>query len=845
MTNDSAAAEATPSTRSRGVRSLGGYQPGLDGIRALAVLAVAAYHAQLPHTSGGFLGVSLFFTLSGFLITALLLDEHAATGSIDLKQFWIRRFRRLVPAALLGLVVVLVFAATVATRNQLDGLPGEVTSSAAYFANWFFAYTDQSYAELFSSPSPVQHYWSLAIEEQFYLLMPLILIAILRRRASVTNLLAVLVGLIVASSGWMFIRYNGGTSIDRLYYGTDTRAAELLVGAALAAALHLVGLERLRRLATPSAIIGPLVAVGLLWAWATQSLTGATLFRGGFLLHALASAVLVVSILIDRGPLTTLLKVAPLVFLGRISYGVYLFHWPIFLWLTSERTGLGQWPLFAVRLALAIALATASFFLLEQPIRRGTVLRLPKPARLAAAPLAAALIIGGTQIASGRDAFDEAATIRESPDGLGLPIATADGVLDILVISAATGSDVVDELVAQTADAATIRIVRSPFACTGGFTSIDDASGDASGETCANWAADWPALVDTHDPDVVILQANDWPELDVPGGVGGDAAADAARSTELLSTGLDLLAANGAPILWALVGAANDDDLARKQRPFSQSLILLSLRRDDLFSASFSRAGAPAKSGDARNAARGLLEDAALYQRSDRSGLAKVLVVGDSQALSMGFGLQQWGEQHKTAWVWNRGALGCSFSVDGIVRLFGDAPVSDECREAVDSFDRLIERFDPDLVIALPGLWDMLPRKLDRWDDFKSLGDTDFDSYVTSQLRSAQQRLSARGATVVWMSAPCLGEFDQVDTQVRVQNVQRAIFNDTILSTMLNSEPGAEFFDLDEALCPGGVALDTLPSGDAVRYDGLHFSIEGADWFAETYGPRLLDFIGG
>jgi peptidoglycan/LPS O-acetylase OafA/YrhL len=820
----------------RGVRSIGGYQPGLDGIRALAVLAVAAYHAQLPRTSGGFLGVSLFFTLSGFLITALLLDEHDRTGRIDLRQFWLRRFRRLVPAALLGLAIALAFAATVATRPQLEGLPGEVISSAGYFANWFFAYTDQSYTELFSSPSPVQHYWSLAIEEQFYVIMPVILIGVLRVRRSVTKLLVVLTALVIASTASMIIRFEAGATIDRLYYGTDIRAGELLVGSALATALHLVGLERLRSIARSMTVIGPLVLAGLVWAWASQTLTGSTLFRGGLLLHAVASAALIVAILVDRGPLAALLKVRPLVYLGRISYGIYLFHWPIFLWLTEDRTGLNRWPLFSVRMIIAIGLAAASYAFLEQPIRRGSMAKFPKPARLVAAPLAAALLIGGAQIASAREVFDEAETIRVTENSLGVPIAADDGVLDILAIGDPAGSDVLDQLAARVRDEPTVRVVIGPsFACTGGLVTT------ATGGTCAAWATDWPRLISEHDPDVVVINASDWPDLRVPGSVG-EVDDDAQRSVEILNTGLDLLASEGAPILWLPIAASIEEDLAQSLRQFSTAMKLLERRRDDLHSVSFNRIAGSDDAVDPAIAVSAVLEDAALYQRSDREGLPKVLVVGDSQALSMGFGLQRWGDIERTAWVWNRGAPGCPFSVDGVVRVFGDAPLSEPCREAVASFDRVVDRFDPDLVIALPGLWDLVPRRLEGWDDFKTLGDPDFDAYVLGELADAHDRLAAGGATVVWMSAPCIGNNTQLDdAQLGTQNAERTAFNETVLADLLATRPSAGFFDLDETLCPDGAATEQLASGDTVRYDGLHFSVEGAAWFADTYGPALLD----
>src|SRR4051794_2071915 len=159
-----------------GAGALRTHEAGLDGLRALAVGAVLLYHGEVPAAKGGFLGISLFFTLSGFLITSILLRTHARTRTIGLRAFWGRRYRRLLPAAYLTLALVVVFGATVATRQQLSDLPGAVLASILQMANWFFVVAGQSYIHLFTAPSPVQHFWSLAIEEQFYVVMPLVLI---------------------------------------------------------------------------------------------------------------------------------------------------------------------------------------------------------------------------------------------------------------------------------------------------------------------------------------------------------------------------------------------------------------------------------------------------------------------------------------------------------------------------------------------------------------------------------------------------------------------------------------------------------------------------------------------
>ena len=810
-----------------GADAVGGYRPALDGVRALAVAAVVAYHAQLPGADGGFLGVSLFFTLSGYLITAILLREQEQHGRIDLRRFWVRRIRRLVPAALLGIAVALVFGATVATRGQLDGLPGEVLAGAFYVANWLFISTDQSYAELFSSPSPLQHYWSLAIEEQFYVVLPLLIIGVFAVRRSVRLLFAVFVVVAIASTAWMWIADNGGASLDRLYYGTDTRGAELAVGAALAAGLHLVGLERLRRLQRPLVVIGPVVLAALIWSWSSQSLDSGSLFRGGFALHAVGSAIVIVAILADAGPLTKVLGAAPLAYIGRISYGIYLFHWPVFLWLTEERTGLSQWPLFAVRAAVAVGVAAASYTLVEQPIRRGQTPGVKGIAGMALVPGLALALFGVSLVVAERDAVDEAATIRVADNSLGIPVAAEDGVLDIVAIAGSSATANLDELAARVEPEPTVVLrATQTLVCRDIERGVEDLS-------CPEWSDDWAELV-ADEPDVVLFHVGDWSD---------DIAATAPTVDEavaLLDRGLDVLTANDATVVWVPTPASAEERFARAGSTFEQAMKILVSSRLDTAGVSYDRLVPPEDPEVVDIVATTLLEEAALYQRSDRAGLPRVLVVGDSQARSVGFGLAQWGEREQQAWVWNRGAPGCPFALDGTVRFLGEAPVGPDCREAVASFDAAIESFQPDVVIALTGVWDLVPRRLEGWDNFRTLGDPDFDAYLLGELQSVHERLAAGGADVVWMSAPCVGSGASLRADVIArQTAIRRQFNDTVLPDVV-TQPGARFFDLDAALCPDGDALDEVDGVGTLRYDGLHFTVPGAYWFAETYGPALI-----
>lgn len=345
-----------------------GYRPALDGFRGLAVFAVLIFHAGFGWAPGGFLGVTAFFVLSGFLITSLLLVERSATGRIDLPAFWARRARRLVPAALVLLALTVGYAAVADTTG---GVVGDGIAAAGWVANWRFIFADQSYEALFADPSPFQHTWSLAIEEQFYVVLPLAAALLLgrRRRFAVVVLVAV-----AASTAAAALLHDGGTA-GRAYYGTDARVAEPLVGVLLALALSKRGglkeFPRRGRVVLDAVAAAALVGLGFLML--TVDDASDALYRGGFLLAAVLAAAVVAACTQPATLTARAFSARPLVRLGRVSYGVYLFHWPVFLWLSERRTGLPQASLFAVRCAVTLALAAASYVLLEQPVRAGRI----------------------------------------------------------------------------------------------------------------------------------------------------------------------------------------------------------------------------------------------------------------------------------------------------------------------------------------------------------------------------------------------------------------------------------------------------------------------------------------
>jgi peptidoglycan/LPS O-acetylase OafA/YrhL len=379
------------------------YLPGIDALRALAVLAVFLYHARVGWMPGGFLGVDLFFTISGYLITSLLLRELRRDGHIELGRFWLRRARRLLPAVGVLIAVTMVLAA-IFEPDRIDELRGDAVASLGYFANWHFVFSDQSYFYQFQRPSLFTHLWSLSVEEQFYLFWPLVFAAGMKLFGRTRLLLGVLAGAL-GSVALAWILFDPGSDASRVYYGTDTHAVGLLAGVALALVWSPIELRR-----HPSGpLVGPILdAVGVLaLGYVVLAFLGVhdydlSLYHGGYLWLALASAVLLASLAHPAARLGSLLGTAPALWLGLRSYSFYLWHWPV---LALTRPGLDvdlpRGVLIPLQLALVLALADLSYRYVELPFRgKAKLPRVPehwmrraRPA-LAAATLAIVLLIG-------------------------------------------------------------------------------------------------------------------------------------------------------------------------------------------------------------------------------------------------------------------------------------------------------------------------------------------------------------------------------------------------------------------------------------------------------------------
>ena len=311
------------------------HAPALDGIRGLAAAAVVGYHLGLGWLKGGFLGVSLFFTLSGYLITNLLLAERRGSGATSLARFWGRRARRLLPAAFGGIALAILATTVDGSAYQLHHLRGDVLGAVLYVANWRFIVGHSAYASNYQAPSALLHYWSLAIEEQSYLVLPL-LFAVLMRKASSTRRFRVGVAALMLTSVVATLVIHDP---NRAYFGTDTRSFELLAGAALALALGFPGTTGARRI--PVRASGALAAVGVVGTailWATAHETSTWLTKGGLWgVSALSCALLVGAL--AGGRLSGVLSHRALVAVGKRSYGVYVYHWPLFLMISAGTTG--------------------------------------------------------------------------------------------------------------------------------------------------------------------------------------------------------------------------------------------------------------------------------------------------------------------------------------------------------------------------------------------------------------------------------------------------------------------------------------------------------------------------
>lgn len=417
---------AAPTVESSTRRTSGlPYIGALDGIRAIAVIAVLLYHANQAWLPGGFLGVDVFFVLSGYLITSILLAERGSTGSVDLKSFWIRRARRLLPAVYTLIIVCLAYA-VIWLPGQVTQLRADAAAAGIYLTNWWLIFAHQSYFEAMGRPSLLRHLWSLAVEEQFYLIWPPLFVLGMTRLRRRSMLAIVLFGSLM-SAALMAVLFQPALDPSRIYYGTDTRAAELLVGAALAFVWQPSNVSQWTGIVSTRirdwfegsrwsvVVLEGSAAIGLASVsaafWRINEFS-AFLYRGGFLLVALTTALLIAAVVHPRTNWSSrALGWAPLRWIGLRSYGIYLWHWPVYM---VTRPGLDVplrgVPLFLMRVAITLVLVELSYRFVEKPFRSGRVGRAWRafrvgrkswPRATAAGWLSASSVIAASAVALG------------------------------------------------------------------------------------------------------------------------------------------------------------------------------------------------------------------------------------------------------------------------------------------------------------------------------------------------------------------------------------------------------------------------------------------------------------
>jgi peptidoglycan/LPS O-acetylase OafA/YrhL len=538
------------------------YSPALDGLRGLAVLAVLLYHGGVTWAAGGHLGVDAFFVLSGYLITSLLLNEWREEQTIALLAFWSRRARRLLPALFVMLVGMALFCLFVAKPDNLDQLRADGIATLFYSMNWRLIWSGQDYFNLFTS-SPFEHMWSLAIEEQYYLIWPIFTLAVMRLRKSPRFMFGLCLSLAIVSALWMFKLYDPEQNPSRLYYGTDTRAQSLLIGSALAALLASgVTITATARRVLLAAAGLALVILG--FSWMRTPYTEPVLYHGGFFVSACLVGVIITACThLGANPVRSVLSFEPLRRIGIISYGVYLCHWPIYAWLNDERTGLARTSLrlLALRLAVTFAVATASFFLLEKPIRQGALqqLNLSPRMRNLLVPVAAALVLvllltstAGAQrttpVFADYDPANRLPPIVEvSPSGAAdstKALLVGDSVGYTLGVGFEGEVSEANHLAVWNQAVLFCELVRGAHRENGVVLPPSDK--------CVNWESDWRHDVELFNPEVTVLQLGAWEifdrEIDGEWIAFGTPEYDAILEP-ILQRGVDALSSGGAPVI--------------------------------------------------------------------------------------------------------------------------------------------------------------------------------------------------------------------------------------------------------------------------------------------------------
>jgi peptidoglycan/LPS O-acetylase OafA/YrhL len=588
----SAPQQPTRRPAGRGV-SKNGHVTALDGMRGIAVLLVLLFHFKIGPFRGGFVGVTVFFTLSGFLICSRTLTEVGRSGGFAVKDFFERRIRRLAPAAIVCILAVVIATNLIGTHEQRSSITGDAIAALANVANWRFLVNGTSYADLFAAPSPLNHFWSLAIEEQFYLFFPVVVWLLLKLPSRAR---AISVALVVSVAlEWSAHAASSADSYNRFYYGTDARMSELLIGVIAALSLSYWRIP-LHRPAGRQRFTVTLLAAAALTAIVIGAITyrnGALSYEhGGAVLMALATAVLIIGGLEGSNGVARLLSARWLVWVGKVSYGAYLYHWPIFA-LSGKHWGpLHGLSLGLTQLTLSLLLAGLSYRFLESPIQRRrfaptrpVLMRHWMKALAGVAVLAVALTLvhpvsGASRFApaassAGSTGSNSSGTGSSGATSPGLQVPAAEKVkpgavvapsnaavrpLRVLVTGDSTGLVMANALVSyQNAHPKALQVLN--LSLPGCPITPTDLIRNYSGEAgqnvslCAGWSTTFPKQIEAFKPDVSVVFLSVMEQTDQRRLNGSwdnllDPTYRAHQEAEFIQFAT-MLGSTGAPVVWA------------------------------------------------------------------------------------------------------------------------------------------------------------------------------------------------------------------------------------------------------------------------------------------------------
>jgi peptidoglycan/LPS O-acetylase OafA/YrhL len=872
----------------------------LDGLRAFAVVAVIVYHLDITWSgrrvlSGGFLGVDLFFVLSGYLIATLITREVARSSRIDLGRFWARRFRRLMPASLVLMLAVVVWGVVVGWGRSIDG---DILASVFWVQNWHLITADQPYIAQFTDPSPLTHFWSLSIEEQWYVIFPLMAFAAKRWIATKPVLVAgVVFAAAIASMTAMGLLYETGSW--RAYFGTDTRVFALMIGCALAILPATGSDSPMSRRTAIGCLLSGLVGWTALVAVAGD--TDTWMYPWGFIAAAVTSAAVVVGAAVSK---VSWFDNAVIQWMGTRSYGLYLWHWPVFVALDADRVGRDGIVLVAVRLVVTVLLTEASFRLVEQPIRTGGRLRLPA-SRLIPLGLAASVAVAGVAIvapidvprggsadvlADAEDAANASTTLPTTGDSLDLLV-----VGDSVAFGLGYGTD------ASTASGTPVTLTNAAMpGC--GLTRLPRPDStylvDDVLTRCLDLAREWSAAIEANSPDAAVYVVGPYDNLDV---LDGDTPVTAGSSEweslvgDRLAESFGVLTADGTPLIVVVPGCRTVEPEVEGMPELTAALVrqLTSLVETtaDRFGDAVSvvdptdwQCGADGEPLDLDNGSA-VRDDGVHYTEAgkqafwgwltpialetvatrpapsdtpapttDPSGPSApddgvtttstlpaptrtVLVVGDSTAGSLVRGAT---DAAAAAGITLSSYYfpGCSLVGGDLIRPDGGvAQPAGQCESFRSGLAAAATSTDPDVVVILLANYEGYDRGTP--DGVVAVGTPEYETFLRGELdRIATDATRGEVPTIV-LTPPCLAPSGADASTTGVYSADRTSWLAGVFARYVADRPfQAVVGDLQAYVCPGGLYLDTI-DGTTLYSDGVRYSPDGAAFVWAWLEPQV------